>query len=239
MSGLFVNYFECQFEKSSYNIKFLPYEKYETKEKFKSLRTSHPNFDFSRDGDKIFYWELEKSAQDELGGQTISISADKYSRVFINILERAIIHRLRSLENYRVYKDSYSQVWKIISKKDLLDSSFEGLVANRQICLNTFYRFSDGKVSFGIVLSAEIENKFIWDKADFQKHGIDTSTLAGKDNIIYANKVALKQYLLALGRTEEYVDRIKQLDSNEQKFSVVSKFFDWIQKTGVPKGKVI
>lgn len=231
MSGLFVNYFECQFEKYTFNIKFLPYEKYPTKEEYKSLRANHANLDFSRDGEKLFYWELEKSAQDDLGGQAISISADKNPRVFINILERAIVHRLRSLENYRVYKDSYSQVWKIISKKDLLDSSFDGLVVNRQICLNTYYRFSDGKVSFGLVISSEIENKFTWDRADFQKHGIDTSTLGGKDNIIYANKVALKQYLLALGRTEEYDERIKLLDSNEQQFSVVSKFFDWIQKT--------
>lgn len=231
MSGLFVNYFECSFQKDHYSLKALNYLDYDTKEKYIHLRDTHKDLAFTRHNDKIYYWKLEEKAADNLSGQITTIKAVDNPRVFLKVLETAFIHRLDNTKGYQIRHDSYSHVWRITSEKDLLDPSIEGLALHQQIGLNTFYRRLDKQVFFGVVISTEIEHQFTWGKRELERHGIDTFGLSGKGDIVFANRHALKHFLAARGVEEDYESRRRQLDSNEQRMGVISRFFSWIDKS--------
>lgn len=231
MSGLFVNFFECTFQKDAYTIKALNYSGYDSKEKYENLRDTHKGLAFTRHGDKIYYWKLEDKAIDNLNGETAIITAVGNPRVFLKVFETALIHRLDNTKGYRIRHDSYSPVWRITKEEDLLKSRIEGLALHQQICVNTFYRQLDKQILFGVVISAEIEHRFTWGRKEFERRGIDTSGLNGKGDVIFANRHALKHFLTARGVEGEYENRIEQLNANGQQFAVINSFFNWINKT--------
>lgn len=72
MSGLFVNFFECNFQKDSYLVRDLNYSGYDSKEKYEALRDAHKDFAFTRHGDRIYYWKLAEKAVDNLNGEIVS-----------------------------------------------------------------------------------------------------------------------------------------------------------------------
>jgi hypothetical protein len=46
MTGIFLNIFECKFEKDYFNLQYLSYEKYATIEAYKKLRSENPDYEF-------------------------------------------------------------------------------------------------------------------------------------------------------------------------------------------------
>lgn len=231
MSGLFVNFFECTFQKDTYLVKALRYSNYNSKEKYKALREAHKDFAFTRHNDKIYYWKLDENAIDNLNGETVSFKASDNSRVFLKVFESALIYRLDKTKGYKVRHDRYSHVWRITKQDNLLKPKIDGLALYQQICVNTFYRELDKQIFFGCVISTEIENRFTWGRKEFERHGIDTSGLSGNGDVIFTNRHALKHFFSARGIEGEYQRQIEQLNNNEKQLSVINSFFNWIDKT--------
>ncbi|MCB0044346.1 MAG: hypothetical protein KDD92_02830 [Caldilineaceae bacterium] len=183
-----------------------------------------------RNDEKIYYWPLCQTAVDSLDGTSDSISSNNNPRIFSKIIESAIVYQFRELENYSVYRNRHSHTWKIISEKNILHPAIEGLKVNRQVDFNTYFFKPHQKLLFGFVLSPRLKNTFTWSRQDFEKNGIDVTDLKGKDNIVFANRQSLKRFLIANGAEEIYQQQIENLDSNEQKFLVLSGLYSWLVK---------
>jgi hypothetical protein len=96
--------------------------------------------------------------------------------------------------------------------------------------LSTYFFKPEQRFLFGFVLSPCLKNTFTWTRSDFERNGIDISGLKGKDNIIFANPQSLKRFLVAKGEEELYEAQVAKLDSNEQKFELLNKLYDWLEK---------
>lgn len=46
MTGIFLNIFECKFEKDYFNLQYLSYEKYATIDAYTKLRSENPDYEF-------------------------------------------------------------------------------------------------------------------------------------------------------------------------------------------------
>jgi hypothetical protein len=75
VSGLLLNFFECQLKQQTFNIKYLPYSDYQTKESYLLLKNSNPQLCFTRHGEKIYYWQLGQSVVNQLAGTPEVITA--------------------------------------------------------------------------------------------------------------------------------------------------------------------
>lgn len=230
MSGLFVIFFECAFQKENYTVKSIEYSDYSSKEKFDELKKSHADLAFTRHDNKILYWKLGENSNDNLNGEIVTVSATKNPRVFLKVFETALIHRLDQTTGYRVRHDKYSHIWRITKEEDLLKSQIEGMAFHQQICINTVCLEIDKQLLFGVVISAGIEHRFTWGRKEFELHGIDTSGLKGKGDVVFANRHALKHFFAARGLEGEYERKINQLNSNEKQLGVINSFFGWIDK---------
>jgi hypothetical protein len=169
-------------------IHYLEYSKFDTREKFRDLLKNNPDTLIYRQNDKIFYWRKDNSDENSLKGKSIIIDAETDPKIFSKIIEQSIINHFRDNTSAKVIKNKYSNTWEIISKKDLLQNQINGLILNNQVNFNTYFFKPNNRILFGFMLSTNLKSKFIWEKTDFEKNGIDTTGLKGKENIIFANK---------------------------------------------------
>lgn len=231
MTGIFLNFFEYTFKNDIFNINYLPYTYYSTKEKYSELCVSHSGFCFHRQDDLIYYWKLEKEMSDELNGKPISVSSQVNPSICSKIAESILVHQFRKLiHNYSVSKSKHSHIWEITSKQDLFNGAIEGLAIYQQIKLNTYFFRPDQKLLYGFVISAGIKHNFIWNRIDFEKHGVDVNGLKGNDDNIFANRQALEHFIAARGIKEIYDEKFQVLSSNAKEFAVIKKVFDWLSR---------
>lgn len=229
MSGLILNFIELKLQEDNFKINSLPYLQYDTKEKYANLRTENRDFHFYRDNDKIFYWTV-KDVDDLFNGEKEEINTNDNPFVINRIIETAIVNFFREQKNINVFLNKYSQSWILESNKDLLSNQIEGLSVIRQIKIKaTFLSPADLNI-FGILIDPETKTIFRWKKSELIKNGIDITGLKGKDEIIFANKVALNRFLIARGAEDKFKKLTNNLNKNEKNFELIKDIYGWLNK---------
>jgi hypothetical protein len=229
MSGLFLNFYQVDIPTKTASIDSVEYSKYASKEEFISLKENFPNLFFYRDDDKFLI--CKKNDEAELPEYTSSIVIDftEKTKVLSKILERSIINFIEP-KGYRLFKNKHSNSWEIISSKDILNGSIEGLAVNRIVHFSPCFFFKENKLLLGFSLSTSLKNSFTWSKAEFEKYGIDIKGLKGDEERIYANRQSLKRFLETKGATGKYDQIINDENRNAKVFSVIDNFYKWLEK---------
>jgi len=229
MSRLFLNFYQVDIPTKTALIDSVEYGKYAIKEAFIALKANFPNLFFYRDDDKFLIWK--KNDEDELPENTLKINIDftEKAKVLSKILERSVINFIEP-KGYRLFKNKHSNSWEIISSKDILNGSIEGLAVNRIVHFSPCFFFKENKLLLGFSLSTSLKNSFTWSKAEFEKYGIDIKGLKGDEQRIYANRQSLKRFLETKVATAKYDQIINDENRNAKVFLVIDKFYKWLEK---------
>jgi hypothetical protein len=229
MSGLFLNFYQVDIPTKVASIDSVEYSPYASKEAFISLKESFPNLSFYRDDDKILLWR--NSSESELPENSVSINIDftEKAKVLSKILERSIIDYVEP-KGYQIFKNKHSNSWEIISPKDVLNGSIEGLSVNRIVHFSPCFFFKESKLLLGFSLSTSLKNSFTWSKSEFEKYGIDIKGLKGDEDRIFANKQSIKRFLETKGATAKYDQIISEENKNSKCFAVIDSFYKWLDK---------
>lgn len=230
MSGLFLNFYQIEIETKEVSIKVLDYSDYSSKEDYINLRNSNKECDFYRDNEKILVWSSEELKKDFLKLPEFKINLGENPRILSRIMESGVIGLLREIDSYDIFRDKYSNSWKIISSKDLLQGSIQGLIVNRVVSFSPYFCVKEEKLLIGFTLSSSLRNRFVWTKEEFEEHGIDTSGLKGKEDKIFANRQSLKRFLESRGATDAYDQMFTLENQSSKSFQTIDKFYGWLLK---------
>jgi len=229
MTGLFLNFYQVEIPTKVAMIDSLQYSSYDTKDTFNILKQSFPDISFYRDNDRLLIWK--KSLESKLPENTSSAEIDFFekAKVLSKILERAIIDFVET-KGYQILKNKYSNTWEIISAKDLLNKSIEGLIVKRIVHFSPCFFFKESKLLLGFSLSTSLKNSFVWGKSEFEKYGIDIKGLKGDEEKIFANNQSMKRFLETKGATAKYDQIINEENKNSKCFTVIDHFYKWLDK---------
>lgn len=231
MSGLFLNFYQVEIELKEVSIKALNYSDYQSKEDFVNLRNSNKKCTFYREKDKILVWSLNElnSKFQQLPDYKINLVDNP--KILSRIIENGVIDLLKKIDSYRIFKNKYSNTWEIISSKDILQNSIKGLEINRVVHFSPYFCYKEEKLLLGFTLSSSLKNEFTWTKQEFEKNGIDTNGLKGKEDIIFANRQSIKRFLESRGATESYETTKAKEIQNSTSFQIINKFYNWLEKS--------
>ncbi|WP_281637025.1 Piwi domain-containing protein [Flavobacterium marginilacus] len=242
MSGLFLNFYQVDIPTKAVSIDSIEYSKHSSKEAFIALKDNFPNLFFYRDDDKFLIWKNTNEAELPENVNSINIDFSEKPKILSKIFERSIIDFIEP-KGYKIFKNKHSNSWEIISSKDILKGSIEGLIVNRIVNFSPCFFFKESKLLLGFSLSTSLKNSFTWSKAEFEKHGIDIKGLRGDEERIYANRQSLKRFLETKGATSKYDQIINDENRNAKVFSVIDSFYKWLEKNKaeiqLPYGLVI
>lgn len=229
MSGLFLNFYQIEIDSKEVSTKALNYSDYQSKEDFINLRDSNKECTFYRENDKILIWSLKDINNEFQKLPDYKIDLKENPKIISRIIENGIIGLLKGIDSYRIYKNKYSHTWEIISSKDILQNSIEGLQINRVVHFSPYFCYKEEKLLLGFTLSSSLKNRFTWTKKEFELNGIDTNGLKGKEEIIFANRQSIKRFLESRGVTENYESALTNENQNSKSFQIIDKFYNWIQ----------
>ncbi|HMN89396.1 MAG TPA: hypothetical protein PKD70_08320 [Saprospiraceae bacterium] len=238
MTGLFLNIFECKFEKDYFDLQYLSYEEYATIEAYKKLRAENPDYEFYKydvklDNDtterRIYLWNKEALASSLLTQNIDRIDIQSNPKIVCKIIESCIIQHFKNFGKFQLSKKKEEHFWNIVSPQDLI-TNVKGLNAYNEFHFNTLFNSYNGSISFYFVLSRGIKLKFSIGKDEFEKRGIECKDLKGIDNTIFANKQSIKRFLSATGQQGSYDNHMNTLEHNEENFKKVKQVFDWLEK---------
>ncbi|TPG44147.1 argonaute/piwi family protein [Flavobacterium pectinovorum] len=229
MSGLFLNFYQVDIPAKAVLIDSIQYSKYASKEAFFALKDSFPDIFFYRDDENLLIWKKNNKAHLPENVYPINIDLSEKTKVLSKILERSIIDFIEP-KGYKIFKNKHSNCWEIISPKDILNSSIEGLTVNRIVSFLPCFFFKESKLLLGFSLSTSLKNSFTWSKTEFEKYGIDIKGLKGDEERIYANRQSLKRFLETKGATTEYDQIINNENRNAKVFAVIDNFYKWLEK---------
>ncbi|KAA3436752.1 Piwi domain-containing protein [Rufibacter hautae] len=230
MSGLFLNFYQVEVPLKTIPINFVKYSSYSTREEFQALKAVYPNCIFYREDDRILIWSINGTADYPKGCQQAMIDLEQKPKVLSKILETSILGYLNSINKYKVSKNRHTSTWEILSPKDILGGTIQGLTVKRIVHFSPCYFRKDNKLLIGFSLSTSLKNSFTWSKSDFENHGIDVLGLKGDDERIFANKQSIKRFLEARGAEANYDVALKSENDNSTSFALIDKFYNWISK---------
>lgn len=229
MSGLFLNFYQVDIPTKVTSIDSVEYSFYASKKAFINLKESFPNLSFYRDDDKILLWRNTNDSELPENSASINIDFTEKAKVLSKILEKSIIHYIES-KGYQIFKNKHSNSWEIISSKDVLNGSIEGLSVNRIVHFLPCFFFKESKLLLGFSLSTSLKNTFTWSKSEFEKYGIDIKGLRGDEDKIFANRQSIKRFLETKGASTKYDQIINEENKNSKCFSVIDGFYKWLDK---------
>lgn len=149
-------------------------------------------------------------------------------KLFSRILESCTISFLKSINVYEIRKNRYSNSWELSSSRDLLEGKISGLNINKTVHFATYFTGDEQEITFGFTLSTSLCNNFTWSKAEFEKNGIDTKGLKGKEGLLFANKQTVKRFLESTGSHKLYEDIYLNSSDRSQAYSTIDKTCSWI-----------
>ncbi len=237
MTGLFLNIFECKFEKDYFDLQYLSYDEYAMIEAYKKLRTENSDYEFYRYDVKldngqierrIYFWNKKSNPTTTVNGIKETVNIQSNPKIVSKVIESCILQQFKNNSAFKVSKKREEHFWTILSSKKLLEN-INGLNAHNQIHFNTFFNSYNGTISFFFVLSRSINLKFSIGKDEFEKIGIVCSDLKGKENIIFANKQSIKRFLSATGQQGNFDAQMQVLEHNQENFKVIKQTFDWLE----------
>lgn len=230
MPGLLLNYFECDFSKTSLDLHFTKQLAYTTKEAYFDLRKANPAFRFYRFQNDIYYWTHDKTQSTNVPGSPVTVSIADFPGIFCKVFETVIIHEFEKLSQYHISRASHGNVWEITNKKNLLPSTIQGIELNWQIRFSSFYLKPGPKMLVGLLISSSLKPRFTWSNADFAAHSIDIRSLSVRDNRILPDRHSVKVFLDAMGLSSEYMRVFDFQNSPNQRHGTIDKFFSWLSK---------
>lgn len=237
MKGLFLNIFECRFENDNFDLQYLPYEEYATKDAYFKLRNENIDYEFYRHDVKldnntterrIYFWSKKANPATVVTGTKERIDIQSNPKIVSKIIESCILQLFKNA-NGKVFKKREEHFWTIVSSTNLLEN-MDGLNAYNQIHFNTFFNSYNRTISFFFVLSRSISLKFSIGKDEFEKKGIVCSDLKGRDNVIFANKQSVKRFLSATGQQGNFDIQMKKLEHNQANFKVIKQTYNWLEE---------
>jgi len=231
MSGLFLNFYQVEIDLKEVSAKVLNYSDYQSKEDFISLRDSNKKCTFYRENDKILVWSVNELNSEFKQLPDYKINLVDNPKILSRIIEKGVIDLLKETDSYRIFKNKYSNTWEIISSKDVLQNSINGLEINRVVHFSLYFCYKEEKLLLGFTLSSSLKNIFTWTKQEFEKNGIDTSGLKGKEDIIFANRQSIKRFLESRGATENYESTRTRETQNSTSFQIINKFYNWLENS--------
>ncbi len=231
MSGLFLNFYQVEIPLKTIEVHALKYEAFQTKEDYKRLRDNFPECKFYRYNEHILFWGCNEESKQPPNSYSIKIDLFQELKVLSKIFELSTIALFKEkLKDYKVYKNKYSNTWEIISPKDVLEASIDGLVVNHVVNFSPCFFIKDDKVLFGFSLSDSLKNTFTWDKTQFAKHGVDITGLRGDETKIFANKQSIKRFLESKGVVAKYDKIIGQESNNIKAFVTIDNLYAWLER---------
>ncbi|WP_288461537.1 Piwi domain-containing protein [uncultured Chryseobacterium sp.] len=227
MSGLFLNFYQVDISATTVQIDSVEYDSYASKDNFNKLKDNFPNLSFYRDDNRILI--LKKDDYTSLPKDTTSINIDLAEKVKVlsKIFEMGIVNFAKS-KKYQTFKNKHANSWEIISPKDVLNGSIEGLSVNRIVHFSPCFFFKESKLLLGFSLSTSLKNSFTWSKSEFGKFGVDIKGLKGDEERIFANRQSIKRFLETKGATARYDQIICKENKNSKCFDVIDKFYKWL-----------
>lgn len=238
---MFINFCECKLNIGTaviYKSEFMG------REWLKELRNSNANFTFYRKGNSVYFWNPKSDDTVKILRAKylpVEIALSTHPKIFSRMLEDKIVTLFSENTKYKIFKNRYSSTWEIVSNKELFDD--DGLKVYRAVNLCAYYSRNGDEIILGYCLSTKLKNRFEWGKRDFIKNGIACADLAGKDDIIFANKPAIKRYIEARGIEKQYNTRISLENNVEKEFGVIKETMNWIAKrlvnTQLYKGVIV
>lgn len=228
MSGIFINFCECKLE---IGPSVIHKSEFMGREWLKNLRNSNPNFTFYREGNSVYFWNPKSDdTVKNIGTKYIpvEISLSTHPKIFSRMLEDKIITLFREVSKYEIFRNKYSNTWEIVGNENIFDD--DGLKVYRAVNLCPYYYRNGEEIILGYSISSKLKNRFEWGKQDFINNGIACGDLAGKDGIIFANKLAIKRYIEARGIEKKYRTMIILENKLEKEFWVIKRTMEWIAK---------
>lgn len=248
MTGLFLNIFECKFEKEYFDLHYLPYEEYATKEAYKELREQNKDYQFyqyhkklenGETNSRIYFWNRNDKPSTEIVGIAERIYTQENPKIASKIIESSIIQHFFNFGKFQVYRKKEEPFWSIISPKEQIPTIKDLGVYNR-FHFNTFFYAHNEQLHFNFLISRNLKLKFKIGKQEFEKKGIECKDLKGFENNIFANKKSLERFLSATGQKGIYETKIKELEHNQEAFKKIKQVFDWLknerEKIYLPNG---
>lgn len=233
MSGIFLNYCICTIEIRNPQIYSIPFlNSYD----LKMQRKNYPEISFMRKGNKVFLWDRIQGvdkAKDIPNALPTIISFSEHPFIITRIIEDKIISIFKEAQYKDIYRNRYSNSWEIYSNNSLFKddegNDDEGLAIKRCMTISTYYsKFHN--YTFGFTVATQLKHRFIWNKLDFINNHIACEDLKGRDDIIFANKVAVKRYLEARGLNERYEKLMSKENSFSEEYNSINKTIDWLSK---------
>lgn len=227
MSGLFLNFYQVEVSSETGRIASLDYNLYSTKEEFLALKTKFPDVTFYRSNNRLFAWKRDETALIPSEATPYEIQFDENPKVLSRIIEDGIIAFMVS-QGYSVFKNMYTNSWEIISSKDVLSNSINGLTVNRVLHFSPYFFIKDEMLLLGFTLSSSLKNNFTWNRREFEENGVDIKGLKGNNHTIFANRQSIKRFLESRGAAELYDSIIQKENINSNVFKFLDKVYGWL-----------
>lgn len=232
MSGVFLNYCISTIEIHNPHIYSIPFSNSDV---LKMQRKKYPEICFLRKGNNVFFWDRNlgvEKAKDIPNALPIKFSLNGHPFIVNRIIEDKIISIFKDI--YKdIYRNKYSNSWEIYSNNSLFKddegNDDDGLAIKRCVTLSTYYsKFNN--YTFGFTIATQLKHRFIWNKLDFIKNHIACDDLKGRDDIIFANRVAVKRYLEARGIKDRYEQLLFQENSLSTEYDLINRTIEWLCK---------
>jgi hypothetical protein len=232
MSGLSLNFVEYEMTRNTIPIHYLPYNNYPTRESYYELRDRNPNLSFYRYNDKIYYWPLKPNFVNSLSGKSISVSVTEHPKIISKIAEQALIEFMFSINSYKIRKNSHSHLWELISEKDALDGTINGLSIHRKMNISPYFFSPSNKIRYGFTFSNNLKYRFTWNISHFKSRGIDESNLRIAENgeTVIPDYKTLYNFLKATGQESTFEYQVSKLESTSETFNIISKTIQWLNR---------
>ncbi len=105
MTGLFLNIFECKFEKNYFDLQYLSYEKYAKKEAYIQLRNENSDYEFYKYDIKldngaterrIYFWNKKARPATSVTGTQEKLDIQGNPKIVSKIIESCILQQFKN-----------------------------------------------------------------------------------------------------------------------------------------------
>jgi len=227
MSGMFLNFCKCELKFDNpyvYSTQFI------NSEWLKDLRKNNSEVSFLRSGNLVYFWGCgmnEPIIKDIENVELVQITESEHPFIISRMLENKILQIFKTKYKY-IKRNNYSNTWEVSSRESLFND--DGLSIKRCITLNTYYSCFNKTYIFAFTIGTQLKHSFIWNKMDFINNGIACSDLKGTEDIIFANKTAIKRYIEASGKNTQYNEIIRKANDYETEYNIINKTMIWLSQ---------
>ncbi len=178
----------------------------------------NPNFYIYRYDGELYIWELYPDVILPNSFREAEVTLEKHAPIFTNIVERAIVTYFRR-KKYQIYPRRFSSIWEVESQQG--QKNFGALVLHPTLAFSLRNLYSKVEKRQIIALTIRKRGKpiFAGSENEIKSQLTDTRGLKRdlKGNIV-ASRDNVKRYIEAIGRQQEYLESLREIESSEKEF---------------------